>query len=91
VAANGASGRLLRFEKWSTSAQDTSVRGTTESPTTMDNFHSRFMSHAPYQSNSRTGDGFTNRWYLQANNEDFFLLRYSAAICPTVSGTYEFK
>ena len=57
----------------------------------MDNFHSNFMSYAPYQSNSRTGGGWSNRWDFHANSEDWFVRRYSAAICPTVSGTYEFK
>ena len=57
----------------------------------MDNFHSNFMSYAPYQSNSRTGGGWSNRWDFHANVEDWFVRRYSAAICPTVSGTYGFK
>jgi len=89
VAANGDSGRLLRYEKWSIEA-GSSVRSST-----VPNYYSNFMSYAPYQTNSRTGSGWSNRWIWNEPNpngiEDWFALRYSAAICPTASGTYGFK
>jgi hypothetical protein len=84
-AANGDSGRLLRYEHWSIEA-GSSVRSSNNQ-----NFRSNFMSYAPYQTNSRTGSGWTNRWDLFAGVEDWFVRRYSTAICPTATGTYGFK
>jgi hypothetical protein len=88
-AANSDSGRLLRYEHWLI-AQDSSVRNSNH-----DNYRSNFMSYAPYQTNSRTGSGWMNRlvWDVPNPNgiEDWFVIRFSAAICPTVSGTYGFK
>jgi len=84
-AANGNSGRLLRYEHWSIEA-GSSVRSSNN-----DNYRSNFMSYAPYQTNSRTGSGWSNRWDFHANVEDWFVRRYSTAICPTATGTYGFK
>jgi hypothetical protein len=90
-AANGASSRLIRYEKWAI-AQDSQVRNSL----TMDIYRSSFMSsYTPYITNSPTGSGWMNRlvWDVPDTNgvEDWFVLRFSAAICPTDSGTYGFK
>jgi hypothetical protein len=89
-AANDHSGRLLRYETWLI-AQGSSVRNSNHG-----NYRSNFISnYVPYQTNSRTGGGWMNRFVWDVPNpngiEDWFVLRFSAAICPTVSGTYGFK
>jgi hypothetical protein len=84
-AANDHSGRLLRYEHWSIEA-GSSVRNSNN-----DNYRSNFMSYAPYQTNSRTGSGWSNRWDFHAGVEDWFVRRYSTAICPTATGTYGLK
>jgi hypothetical protein len=93
MVANGDSGRLLRYEKWA--IETGSTAGTTVRSSTLANYHSNLMNYAPYQTNSRTGSGWMNRLVWEVPNpngiEDWFVLRFSAAICPNATGTYGFK
>jgi len=89
MVANGDSGRLLRYEWWKIET------GSTVRSSTLATYHDNFMSYAPYQTNSRTGSGWMNRLVWEVPNpngiEDWFVLRFSAAICPNATGTYGFK
>ncbi len=59
-----------------------------------DNFRSNMLSYTPYQTNSPDNNGFIDSWAWSLDDSDhanWFIFRLTTAICPTLSGIYNFR